>query len=122
MRHRESGRKLNRNGAQRKILFAQLLRSLVKYDRIEITLPRAKELRGEADRLVTLGKRGDLESRRAAFQILQDKDLVYRLFSVVAERSKARQGGYTRVLKTGFRYGDCAPMSIIEFVDREAAQ
>lgn len=119
MRHGMSGRKLNRTSAHRKALFMNLANALIKHEQITTTLPKAKDLRPYVEKLVTLGKRGDLHARRQALSQLQDKDMVSKLFAAIAERYKERNGGYIRVLKAGFRYGDNAPMAIIEFVDRD---
>jgi large subunit ribosomal protein L17 len=121
MRHGMSGRKLNRTSAHRKAMFANMAAALIKHEQIKTTLPKAKDLRPIAERLITLGKRGDLHARRQAFAMLRDDAVVAKLFSVIAERYKTRQGGYTRVLKAGFRYGDAAPMAFIELVDRDPA-
>ncbi len=119
MRHRIAGRKLNRKSQHRKALFANLAAALIKHEQITTTLPKAKELRRIVDKLVTLGKKGTLHHRRQAIALLGDKELAGKLFSTLAERYKQREGGYTRVLKAGFRYGDNAPMAIIELVDRD---
>ncbi|CCG07873.1 50S ribosomal protein L17 [Pararhodospirillum photometricum] len=119
MRHRLSGRKLGRTSSERKALFAGLSVALIKHEQIKTTLPKAKELRPVVEKLITLGKKGTLHHRRQAFALLRDNDQVAKLFSVLAERYKDRNGGYTRVLKAGFRYGDAAPMAIIELVDRD---
>ncbi|MGN7611607.1 50S ribosomal protein L17 [Magnetococcales bacterium HHB-1] len=119
MRHRKSGRRLNRTTPHRKAMFRNMLHSLFEHERIRTTLPKAKELRKLADKMVTLGKRGDLHARRRALRMLPDTGIVHKLFTDIAERNKDRPGGYTRILKTGYRYGDCAPMSIIELVERE---
>jgi len=121
MRHGMSGRKLNRTSSARKALFASLAHALIKHEQIKTTLPKAKDLRPVAEKLVTLGKRGDLHARRQALAVLKDEKIVGKLFTTIAERYKARNGGYTRVLKAGFRYGDSAPMAIIELVDRDPA-
>jgi large subunit ribosomal protein L17 len=121
MRHGMSGRKLNRTSTARKALFANLTVALLKHEQIKTTLPKAKDLRPVAEKLITLGKRGDLHARRQAIAYLRDEKIVGKLFSTIAERYKNRDGGYTRVLKAGFRYGDCAPMAIIELVDRDVA-
>jgi len=121
MRHGMSGRKLNRTSTARKALFISLAHALLKHEQIKTTLPKAKDLRPIAEKLVTLGKRGDLHARRQAISYLKDEKIVSKLFSTLAERYKDRQGGYTRVLKAGFRYGDCAPMAIIELVDRDVS-
>ena len=119
MRHGMSGRKLNRTKAHRKALFMNLAQALVKHEQIKTTLPKAKDLRPVVEKLVTLGKRGGLHARRQLISHLQDEKLVTKLLTVLADRYKGRPGGYTRVLKAGFRYGDAAPMAIIEFVDRD---
>jgi len=117
MRHMNQGRKLNRTSAHRKALFKNLVLALVKHERIKTTDAKAKELRHFADRMVTLGKRGDLAARRMAFDFMQSRDAVKKLFDEIAPRFKERAGGYTRVVKFGFRRGDAAPLSIIEFTD-----
>ena len=119
MRHGNAGRKLNRTASHRKALFANMANALIKHEQIKTTLPKAKELRRVADRLITLGKKGGLSRRRQAFAQLRDDDMVAKLFDTLAERYKERPGGYTRVLKAGFRYGDSAPMAVIELVDRD---
>jgi len=121
MRHGMSGRKLNRTKAHRKALFMNLAQALIKHEQIKTTLPKAKDLRPVVEKLVTLGKRGGLHARRQLISHLQDEKLVAKLMTVLADRYKGRPGGYTRVLKAGFRYGDAAPMAIIEFVDRDPA-
>jgi large subunit ribosomal protein L17 len=117
MRHLNQGRKLNRTSAHRKALFRNLVLALVKHERIKTTDAKAKELRRYADHMVTLGKRGDLAARRLAFAFMQSRDAVKRLFDEIAPRFKERNGGYTRVVKFGFRRGDAAPLSVIEFSD-----
>ena len=119
MRHGKYGRKLNRTHTHRQAMFENMAASLIKHEQIKTTLPKAKDLRRYVERLITLGKRGDLHARRQAIAILQDLTQVKKLCSVLAERYKDRQGGYTRVLKAGFRYGDMAPMAFIELVDRD---
>ena len=119
MRHGMSGRKLGRKSAHRKSMFSNLANALIKHEQISTTLPKAKDLRPVVEKLVTLGKRGDLHARRQALALLKDNGITQKLFSVLAERYKSRKGGYIRVLKAGFRYGDNAPMAIIEFVDRD---
>lgn len=119
MRHKIAGRKLNRTSQHRRALFASLASALVKHEQITTTLPKAKELRRYADKLITLGKKGTLHHRRQAISLLGDAALADKLFSTLADRYKERNGGYTRVLKAGFRYGDNAPMAIIELVDRD---
>ena len=121
MNHGAGYRRLNRTHEHRKALFANMAGSLIEHEQIKTTLPKAKELRPIIEKLITLAKRGDLHARRqAAAQLKEDKDVV-KLFDVLAARYKERNGGYTRVLKAGFRYGDMAPMAIIEFVDRDPA-
>lgn len=119
MRHRKGPRKLNRTSTHRKAMFVNMATALVKHEQIVTTLPKAKELRSVVDKLITLGKRGDLHARRQALRTIKDRALVEKLFSTLAERYADRPGGYTRVLKAGFRYGDSAPMAIIELVDRD---
>jgi len=119
MRHGFQGRRFNRSVAHRKAMFANLAAALIKHEQIKTTLPKAKDLRRVADRLITLGKRGDLHARRQALSVLRDTAITAKLFDELAERYKARNGGYTRVLKAGFRYGDMAPMAVIELVDRD---
>lgn len=121
MRHGMKHRKLNMTRSQRRALFANLTNALLTHEQINITVPRAKELRTFADNMITFAKKGDLNSRRMALGFLRDNDVVSKLFSTLAERYKDRQGGYTRVLKAGIRYGDAAPMAIIELVDRDVA-
>lgn len=119
MRHGMSGRKLNRTSSHRKALFSNMANALIKHEQIKTTLPKAKELRPVVEKLVTLGKRGGLHARRQAFAMLRDDGMTRKLFDTLAERYAERQGGYIRVLKAGHRYGDAAPMAIIEFVDRD---
>lgn len=119
MRHRLSGRKLNRTSAHRKAMFSNLAAALVKHEQIRTTLPKAKELRPVVERLITLGKRGNLHARRQAIAVLADAGLAAKLFDTLAPRYAERHGGYTRVIKAGIRYGDAAPMALIEFVDRD---
>jgi large subunit ribosomal protein L17 len=119
MRHRKKGRKLGRTSAHRKAMLSNMAASLIKHEQISTTLPKAKELRGVVDRLITLGKRGDLHARRQAIAALGDKAMVGKLFATLGPRYAERPGGYTRVLKAGFRYGDAAPMAVIELVDRD---
>ncbi|KPQ01220.1 MAG: LSU ribosomal protein L17 RplQ [Rhodobacteraceae bacterium HLUCCA12] len=119
MRHARGYRRLNRTQEHRKALFANMAGSLIEHEQIKTTLPKAKELRPVVEKLITLAKRGDLHARRqAAAQLKEDKD-VQKLFDVLGPRYKDRNGGYVRVLKAGFRFGDMAPMAIIEFVDRD---
>jgi large subunit ribosomal protein L17 len=119
VRHRNAGRKLNRTASHRKALLASLAAALIKHEQIVTTLPKAKELKRAADRLITLAKRGNLHARRLAVSRIRDEAMVGKLFSTLGPRYKDRQGGYTRVLKAGFRYGDSAPMAVIELVDRD---
>ena len=121
MRHKISGRKLNRNSASRKSLFKNLANALINHEQIKSTLPKAKELRSYVDKLITLGKKGTLNDRRKAFSLLRDEANVAKLFSILKDRYDSRNGGYTRVLKYGFRKGDNAPMAIIELVDRDSS-
>ncbi|TXH38379.1 MAG: 50S ribosomal protein L17 [Rhodospirillaceae bacterium] len=121
MRHGLSGRKLNRTSSHRKAMFNNLAHALVKHEQIKTTLPKAKDLRPIVEKLVTLGKRGGLHARRQILASLKDEKMAEKLLTVLAERYKSRNGGYTRVLKAGFRYGDMAPMAVIEFVDRDPA-
>ena len=118
MRHGLSYRKFNRTSSHRKAMFGNMAVALLKHEQIKTTLPKAKDLRRFVDRLITLGKRGDLHARRQAMAVLHDRDITAKLFGELAERYKERLGGYTRVLKAGFRYGDMAPMAMIELVDR----
>ena len=119
MRHGMSGRKLNRTSSHRKAMFVNMAVSLLTHEQIKTPLPKAKELRRVADKMITLGKRGNLHARRQAVSVLKDRALVGKLFSTLADRYKERNGGYTRVLHAGYRYGDSAPMAIIELVDRD---
>jgi large subunit ribosomal protein L17 len=119
MRHGNAYRKLNRKPEHRRAMFANMAAALIKHEQIMTTLPKAKDLRPIVEKLVTLGKRGDLSSRRRAIAEIRDVPMVKKLFEVLAPRYKERNGGYTRVLKAGFRYGDNAPVAVIEFVDRD---
>ena len=119
MRHGNTGRKLNRTPSHRKAMFANMATSLLKHEQIITTLPKAKDLRRVVDRLITLGKRGDLHARRQAASVVREDKVVRKLFDELAERYKERNGGYTRVLKAGFRRGDMAPVAVIELVDRD---
>lgn len=119
MRHRKSGRKLNRTSSHRKAMFANMAASLIEHEQIVTTLPKAKEIRPVVEKLVTLGKRGDLHSRRRAISKLQDVEVVRKLFDTIATRYADRHGGYLRIMRAGFRKGDNAPMAVIEFVDRD---
>ena len=118
MRHRTSGRKLNRTSTHRKAMFANMAVALIKHEQIKTTLPKAKDLRPVVERLITLGKRGGLHARRQALSVLRDTAITAKLFDDLADRYKDRAGGYTRVLKAGYRYGDMAPMGVIELIDR----
>lgn len=121
MRHGKAHRKFNRTAEHRKAMFANMCAALIKHEQIITTLPKAKDLRPVVEKLVTLGKRGDLHARRQAISQLRDLAMVKKLFDVLGPRYKARNGGYTRVLKAGFRYGDSAPIAVIEFVDRDVS-
>jgi large subunit ribosomal protein L17 len=119
MRHGFRGRRFNRRVEHRKALFLNLSSALITHEQIVTTLPKAKDLRPVVEKLVTLAKRGDLHARRQAIATLRDPDVVKKLFDVLGPRYKSRNGGYTRVLKAGFRFGDNAPMAVIEFVERD---
>ena len=119
MRHGKVHRKLNKKPEHRKAMFANMCAALIKHEQISTTLPKAKELRPVVEKLVTLGKRGDLHARRQAIAQVRDVAMVKKLFDVLGPRYKSRNGGYTRVLKAGYRYGDNAPVAVIEFVDRD---
>ena len=119
MKHNIGHRKLNRTSSHRKSLLMNLSNALIKHEQITTTLAKAKELRPFVEKIVTLGKRGDLESRRKAIAILQDKKMTTKIFNTFADRYKDRKGGYTRIVKIGNRYGDNAPTAVIEFVDRD---
>ncbi len=119
MRHGNANRKLNRTSAHRKAMFANMSASLIKHEQIITTLPKAKELRPIVEKLITLGKRGDLHARRQAISQVRDETQVGKLFAVLVPRYKDRQGGYVRILKAGFRYGDNASVAVIELVDRD---
>ncbi|QDY99631.1 50S ribosomal protein L17 [Nitratireductor mangrovi] len=119
MRHGRSGRRLNRTASHRKALFTNMAASLIEHEQITTTLPKAKELRPIVEKLVTLGKRGDLHARRQAISRVGSDKLVQRLFDTIAPRYAERNGGYIRIMKAGFRHGDNAPMAVIEFVDRD---
>ena len=121
MRHGDKQRKFNMPKSQRRALFANLTNALLLHEQITTTLPRAKELGSFADGMITFAKKGDLNSRRLAAAFLRDEEVVAKLFSTLGPRYANRNGGYTRVLKSGFRYGDCAPMAIIELVDRDSS-
>jgi large subunit ribosomal protein L17 len=119
MRHGKVHRKFNRTAEHRRAMFGNMCAALIKHEQIETTLPKAKDLRPVIEKLVTLGKRGDLHARRQAIAQIRDVAMVKKLFEVIGPRYKDRNGGYTRVLKAGFRYGDSAPAAVIEFVDRD---
>ena len=119
MRHGMKHRKLNMDTNARKALFSNLTAAVLTHEQIKVTLPRAKELRTFVDNMITLGKKGQLNNRRQALAFLRDNEVVAKLFSTFAERYKDRNGGYTRVLRAGYRYGDCAEMAIVELVDRD---
>ena len=119
MRHGYRGRRFNRTAEHRKAMFANMCQALIKHEQIITTLLKAKDLRPVVEKLITLGKRGDLHARRQAIAQIKDVDLVKKLFDVLGPRYKDRNGGYTRVLKAGFRFGDNAPLAVIEFVDRD---
>lgn len=121
MRHGVAGRKLGVTSSHRQAMFRNMAVALIKHEQITTTLPKAKELRPVAEKLITLGKRGGLHARRQAFAQLRDDAIVAKLFTTLAERYKARAGGYTRVLKAGVRYGDAASMAVIELVERDVA-
>ena len=122
MRHGKAHRKLGRTTGHRTAMFANMSASLIKHEQIVTTLPKAKELRPVVEKLVTLGKRGDLHARRQAISQIRDIAMVKKLFEVIGPRYKDRNGGYTRILKAGFRYGDNAPLAVIEFVDRDPSE
>jgi large subunit ribosomal protein L17 len=119
MRHGKAGRKLNRTSSHRKAMFANMAASLIEHEQIVTTLPKAKELRPVVEKLVTLAKKGDLAARRLAAARIRNEEMVKKLFETIGPRYQERSGGYTRVLKAGFRYGDNAPLAVIEFVDRD---
>lgn len=121
MRHRNSGRKLGKTASHRTAMFANMTAALIKHEQITTTLPKAKELRPVVEKLVTLSRRNDLHARRQALSTIRDLDQVKKLFDVIGPRYATRPGGYTRVLKAGFRHGDNAAMAIIEFIDRDVA-
>lgn len=118
MQHRKTGRRFSRSSSHRKAMFANLAASLIQHEQIVTTLPKAKDLRPIVEKLVTLAKRGDLHARRLAIAQIRDVATVKKLFDTIGPRYKERAGGYTRVLKAGFRYGDSSPVAVIEFVDR----
>ena len=119
MRHKVSKRKLNRTSSHRKALLANMAVALIKHEQIKTTLPKAKELAPYVEKLITLGKKGDLTARRRLYSIIPEKNWGSKVFDILAERYKERNGGYTRIMKAGFRYGDSAPMAVIELVDRD---
>ena len=119
MRHQNSGRKLNRTASHRKAMFANMAASLIQHEQIVTTLPKAKEIRPIVEKLVTLGKRGDLHARRQAISQIRDVAVLSKLFDALASRYANRNGGYLRIMKAGFRHGDNAPLAVIEFVDRD---
>ena len=121
MRHRFGYRKLNRTSEHRKALFKNMLNSLIKYEQITTTLPKAKELKPKIDKMITLGKKSKLQSKKSLFSELQSKYSVDKLSKILSKRYEKRNGGYSRVIRAGFRYGDDAPMAIIELVDRDVA-
>lgn len=119
MRHRMSGRKLNRTKEHRKAMFSNMAAALIKHEQIKTTLPKAKDLRPIVEKLISMGKRGRLHDRRRAFAMLRDDATTAKLFDTLADRYADRSGGYTRVIKAGYRHGDTAPMAVIELVDRD---
>jgi large subunit ribosomal protein L17 len=119
MRHRISGRKLNRTSQHRQMLFRNMSQALIRHEQIVTTLAKARELRPVVEKLITLGKRGDLHARRQAFARLRDDAMTAKLFETLGPRYAERSGGYTRIIKAGYRYGDAAAMAVIEFVDRD---
>ena len=121
MRHKLANRTLNRTSEHRKALFNNMLNSLIKYEQITTTLPKAKELKPKIDKVITLGKKNNLQSKKNLFSKLQDKSSVDKLIKILSQRYEKRKGGYSRVIKAGFRYGDDAPMAIIELVDRDVS-
>jgi large subunit ribosomal protein L17 len=122
MRHRKSGKKLGRNSAHRKALYRNMVTSLLQHERIQTSDAKAKELRGLTDKMITLGKRGDLHARRQALSVIRDKDVAAKVFGELADRYRERPGGYTRIIKLGQRAGDAAPVSIIELVDSPSVE
>jgi len=119
MRHKVEHRKLNRTSEHRKALFKNMLNSLIKYEQITTTLPKAKELKPQIDKVITLGKKNNLQSKKNLFAELQSESSVEKLLKILAQRYEKRKGGYSRVIRAGFRYGDDAPMAVIELVDRD---
>ena len=121
MRHRIAHRKLNRTSEHRKALFGNMLNSLIKYEQIKTTLPKAKELKPKIDKMITLGKKDNLQAKKNLFDVLQSKFSVDKLSKILSQRYEKRKGGYCRVVRAGYRYGDDAPMAVIELVDRDPA-
>jgi large subunit ribosomal protein L17 len=121
MRHGVAGRKLGVTSSHRAAMFRNMATSLLKHEQITTTLPKAKELRPYVERIITLAKRGGLHARRQAYAVIMDERVVDKLFTTIADRYKTRAGGYTRVLKAGFRYGDMAPMAVIELMERDVS-
>jgi len=119
MHHGFRGRRFSRTVEHRKAMFANLAQALITHEQITTTLPKAKDLRPVVEKLVTLGKRGDLHARRQAIAQIRDEEVVRKLFDVIGKRYASRNGGYLRIMKAGFRFGDAAPMAVIEFVDRD---
>lgn len=119
MRHGNSGRKFSRTKDQRRALLSSLASSLIQYEQIQTTLPKAKDLRPYVEKLISLGKKGDLAARRRLIGVLRSETLAHKLIDVLSNRYKERSGGYTRIIRSGFRYGDAAPMAYIEFIDRD---
>jgi large subunit ribosomal protein L17 len=119
MRHRVGGRKLQRTSSHRAALFRNMAAALIKHEQITTTLPKAKDLRPYVEKLITLGKRGDQHARRQVYAVLRNESVTSKIFGPLAERYKERKGGYTRILKAGFRYGDMAAMGVIELIDRD---
>ena len=119
MRHQVAGRKLNRTTSHRRAMFANMACALIKHEQIFTTLPKAKDLRPIVEKLITVGKKGDLNARRKLIAELRDQGMAAKVLDVLAKRYEARKGGYLRIMKAGFRYGDSAPMAIIEFIDRD---
>ena len=119
MRHKFANRKLNRTSEHRKALFKNMINSLIKYEQITTTLPKAKELKPKIDKVITLGKKNSLQSKKDLFSELQSKSSVDKLLKILSQRYEKRKGGYSRVIRAGFRYGDDAPMAIIELIDRD---
>jgi len=121
MRHGNAHRKFSRHSSQRRALFSGLVNAVIKHEQIKTTLPKAKEVQPMVDKVITLGKQGDLSARRQLIAFLRDEAMAEKLIAVLAKRYESRKGGYTRVLKAGFRYGDAAPMAVLELVDRDVS-